>query len=393
MNIIPYHEIRKISPEKARELVRKVFEANNKNVSKTAKILGVSRHTVRRAIYGPLEDKSRKPKTCPRKLSSELENLIIQEAKRTGFRYRRLSLYLFRKYGVKISENTIKSILKRNAVPRKTRKTKKGERSLYDYEALIPFSEFQLDTKHLLDKDSLPKEVYEHIKKYNLPCYEWNMIDVATRTRFTAYSYELSSAFGFMFISLVALWLRTHNVRTPIKIRLDNGEEFCGGSERKLKEWNKMLSFLGVELNPIPPKAKHLMGIIENSHRADDEYFLMIHAERCKTKDEFIQRAQRWQDTWNFFRPHSGKGMNGRTPFEKFIDSKSLVSSHVFQFPTLLLEDILKKVGTFYSLFCNKLGGKYVFTTYLFYLYLSQFFAAAFAATVLYYKGVFKLCQ
>lgn len=88
----------------------------------------------------------------------------------------------------------------------------------------------------------------------------------------------------------------------------------------------------------------------------------MIHAERCKTKEDFLQRAQRWQDTWNFFRPHSGKGMNGRTPFEKFIDSKSLVSSHVFQFPTLLLEDILKKVGTFYSLFCNKLGGKYVFT-------------------------------
>ena len=113
MNIISYHELRKISPEKARELVRKVFENNNKNVSKTAKILGVSRHTVRRAIYGPLEDKSRKPKTCPRKLSSELENLIIEESKRTGFRYRRLSLYLLRKYGIKISENTIKSILKR----------------------------------------------------------------------------------------------------------------------------------------------------------------------------------------------------------------------------------------------------------------------------------------
>lgn len=32
MNIIPYHELRKISPEKARELVRKVFQNNNKNV-------------------------------------------------------------------------------------------------------------------------------------------------------------------------------------------------------------------------------------------------------------------------------------------------------------------------------------------------------------------------
>lgn len=36
---------RKMSPKKARGLIRKVFEANNKNLSKTPKILGVSRHT------------------------------------------------------------------------------------------------------------------------------------------------------------------------------------------------------------------------------------------------------------------------------------------------------------------------------------------------------------
>lgn len=139
MNIIPYNELRKIFPEKARELIRKIFEANNKNVSKTARILDVSRHTVRRAVYGPLKDKSRRPKNCPRKISSELENLIINEAKRTGFRYRRLSLYLSRKYGFKISENTIKSIIKGNSVAKNTRKTKKGERSLYDYESASLF--------------------------------------------------------------------------------------------------------------------------------------------------------------------------------------------------------------------------------------------------------------
>lgn len=64
--------------------------------------------------------------------------------------------------------------------------------------------------------------------------------------------------------------------------------EFCGGNQRKLNKWNDMLSYLEVELNPIPPKAKHMMGIIENSHRADEEYFLMIHVERCKTKEGFI---------------------------------------------------------------------------------------------------------
>ncbi|GAB6117092.1 hypothetical protein JCM16816_06890 [Thermoanaerobacter brockii subsp. lactiethylicus] len=141
---------------------------------------------------------------------------------------------MYRKYALRISENTIKSILKRNNVTKNKRKTKKGERGLYDYETLIPFSKFQLDTKHLLDKQSLPPEIVQHMEKYNLPRFEWNIIDVGTITRFTAYSYELSSTLGFMFITLVALWLRTLNVRNAINIRLDNGQEFCGGSHKTL---------------------------------------------------------------------------------------------------------------------------------------------------------------
>jgi hypothetical protein len=33
------------------------------------------------------------------------------------------------------------------------------------------------------------------------------------RVRFTVYSYELNSTFGFSFIVFVILWLRVHNVR------------------------------------------------------------------------------------------------------------------------------------------------------------------------------------
>ena len=131
-------------------------------------------------------------------------------------------------------------------------------RLLYDYKTLLPFHEFQLDTSHILDKNSLPEEVYKHMKEHKLPLYEWNLIDIGTRARFTAYSYELGSIFGLMFIVFTALWLRAHNVRNPINIRMDNGSEFCGGSSRKLEQWNRMLSLLGVKLETIPPGAKHL---------------------------------------------------------------------------------------------------------------------------------------
>jgi hypothetical protein len=43
--------------------------------------------------------------------------------------------------------------------------------------------------------------------------------------------------------------------------------------------------------------------------------------------------------------------MKGRIPYEKFKESKVMVSFHVCFFPTLLLEDVLKKVDTDFIVF------------------------------------------
>ena len=315
---ISYHELRDISKQKARQIVRKVLENNEGNVSKTARILGIARKTVRRARDGSLEDQSRRPKRIPRKIEQHFEDLIAVEGRMTGYGAQRLTGYLFQKYGHELSMYTVKKVLRRNNVVKKRVRTKGGtRRHLYDYEHLEPFREFQLDTKHILDKRALPAAVYEHIQKQNLPKYEWNMVDVGTRTRFTAYSHRLSSVYGFSFVVMVLLWLRGHNVRGEINIRVDNGVEFCGGSEQKLEEWNSLLGLLGAELKPIPPGAKHLQAIVENSHRKDDESFLAIHPSRCKDTPRFMYKAQRWQDTWNTARISYGIGMKQRTPLQK----------------------------------------------------------------------------
>lgn len=361
--MISYHDLRTVSPEKARQIIRKVLEHTQGNVSKTARILTTSRHTIRRARDGSLEDLSRKPHHFPRKTPSDFERLITSEAKRTGFRYRRLTAYLRRKFGLVFSENTVKAILSRNHVKKRTRRTTNGQRRhLYDYEALHPFGQFQLDTKHLLDQRALPPEVYHHMKSSGIPRYEWHLMDVATRARFTAYSHELSATFGFAFVVLALLWLRAHNIRGPISIRADNGSEFCRGSPTKLQSWNHRLGLLGAVLKPIPPGAKHLLALVENAHRADDEYFLMIHAERCPHTLSFLQKAQRWQDTWNFYRPHLGLGMNGLTPKEKLLASKSMIHWHVLLFPTLLLESLFKSIGPINQFLHQSIGGKYVYT-------------------------------
>ena len=78
---------------------------------------------------------------------------------------------------------------------------------------------------------------------------------------------------------MVVMWLRPHNKRGKIRIRVDNGSEWFGGSGRKGEKWNKVLGLFEAEVYNIPPGAKHLMDIVENSHRADDEGFLIPQGE------------------------------------------------------------------------------------------------------------------
>jgi hypothetical protein len=69
-------------------------------------------------------------------------------------------------------------------------------RSLYDYQAIGAFEDIHYDTKVLADMKSLPEEIYDNLKSNeHLPLYEWNIIDVASRSRFIAYSRGKSSTF------------------------------------------------------------------------------------------------------------------------------------------------------------------------------------------------------
>lgn len=346
--MISYHELRSISPKKAREVIQNVLSKHGGNVSKTARSLKICTETVRRARNGPAADGSTKPLHSPKRTESFLETLIVKEGKETGYRYRRLAKFLWCKYSYVVSEDTVRAILRRNQVKGKTIRTRnKRSRPLYDYEALEPFAELQMDTKHVLDANALPDEVYKHILKHNLPRYEWNIIDVKTKARFTAYSHELSTTHGWMFQMLVLSWLRAHNVRTHIRVQADNGAENCSGSRRKEEKLNELLKPFGAHFESIPAGKKYLQGVVENSHRHDDEQFLSIHPLRCKTDDEFIQKAQRWQDTWNTARPSWGHGMKGRTPKEKLAQGQSLINLNVLHFPTLNLDAILNSTGRY----------------------------------------------
>jgi len=75
-----------------------------------------------------------------------------------------------------------------------------------------------------------------------------------------ALSYELSSFFGAVFLTLV-LW------------RMDLGSEFCGPSPKKQRQWREALGGLGAEIEPVRKGMGPLQAVIERAHRSNDEQF------------------------------------------------------------------------------------------------------------------------
>jgi hypothetical protein len=63
-------------------------------------------------------------------------------------------------------------------------------------------------------------------------------------------------------------------------------------------------------------------------------------------RKKFLQEAEMYQYYWNFQRPHSGIGMDRRTPFEVISRSGLLGCEKLLKFPTLFLDqqiDLLRE--------------------------------------------------
>ncbi len=335
-----YHSMKESQGVKAaRDLSRTILKNNNGDVSQAARILGCSRKCVRRARDGTLEDLDRTPHNQPRKTEEKLENFILQERNRTGYGKVRLRKHLKIKYGLVLKVDLVGKILKRNKVKKQSYKRPKESKPLYDYEALLPFEEGQIDTKYIDDYGALGKMVF-NLYKYHLPLYQWTYVCVKTKVRFLVYSYSLESQFGTLFMGLIIMWLRICGIKTKINFQGDNGVELCRGSKRKEEELNKLLSTCNAHFRSIPAGKKYLQGIVERSHRTDDEELYRPHLERIKSPHVFMSKAQMWQDTYNSLRQSWAIGLNGKTPLEKLKESDILQPEQVLHFPVIILDEL-----------------------------------------------------
>jgi transposase-like protein len=345
--LLSYRELYKMNKEGAREKLIETYKRTG-SISETARLWGTSRNVVRkwlrRANEGDsLSDLSRRPKNSPRKTDDWVEVVVLYEKDKKNRGPMRLSSEIKKKYNISIHPNTVAKILKRNEAKTKKYRTIPGiKRSFYPHESVDPLTHFQVDVKEIADKKALPRSCYEAIFNNNLPRYQFTAICVRTRIRFVAYGYEKSCSNGIGFLVLVVMWLRRHGIKGEIIFQMDNGEEWGGMSVRKVKHiQEKILKPLNARMTRIRKGRAYENGVVERSHRIDDEEFYAVHLDKIFSEEDFLNNALRWTYIYNIERQHFGRYMDGNTPFEKLKSLIPNIKEEIALFPPFILDKII----------------------------------------------------
>ncbi len=273
------------------------------SVSKTSRYFGISRQSFyswKKAYEQQGEIGLINSKPCPEnpalRTPAYIEEKVLYLRKTYHLGPERITMYLERYHGIKISESTSYRILKRHGISKLPQNTKKRTVLTHRYEKQVPGHHIQVDVKfltfHTPDGDKLRR-------------FQFTAIDDATRIR-ALKIYERhtqQNAINFIDYIVKKFPFRIHTVRT------DNGHEF----QAKF-HWH--LHDIGIRHVYIKPGTPRLNGKVERSHRTDQQEFyqLLNYAGDVDLKN----KLEVWENFYNFHRPH--KTLNGMTPYEVLRD-------------------------------------------------------------------------
>jgi transposase len=265
----------------------------NKTVQEVCNIFGISRKTYYKWYnldhHLALRHSKRREIHPHTKLTPRFKVIVYETKIKYNFGPKKMKMYLEKNYGLKITANAIYKYYKKRHLIRKPQKKQSWYTPLKQpYYAIIPGENVQLDVKYVPGKD------------LNWS-YQFRFIDTVTNMQ---YAVEAKSKDAFS-----TIWaMKQANNFFPFSIygiQTDNGSEFRGVYHKYLINKNIIHRY-------IPKRSAPWNGKVERANRSiDDEYYL--NPTRPWNK---LAAYTHW---YNHQRPHEGKGMNGLTPYEKYL--------------------------------------------------------------------------
>lgn len=223
-----------------------------------------------------------------RVIRGRLAKLILNYRKRYGWGAEVLQAHLLLDHGIALSRHKIERFLRKKGLLRKVRRKKKSKHTR-KVRIAHPGAFTQIDVKYVT-----------RVLKSRKRCYVYSFIDHASKWRFKRAFEMFGNLQTKQFVEELAL-------RLPFPIQClqsDNGSEFTNRLISHPDEPRKHVLDLwcegqGVRHKLIPPGEKELQGLVERSHRQDDEelYHRLEHqVETIAGLNRILDEQCRW---WN----------------------------------------------------------------------------------------------
>ena len=347
---IDYKMLKKINVVAARTAVLEYLSSNGRNISDCARVFGITRVIVYKALRkkkeGNLSDSSRTPLSQPRKTKKAIEDKVVEVKNKTRFGPKRLSGYLKKYENTIVPYGTIRHILRRNKdkIKYKIKGRRRGERREFiDWYSAKPFEIVQIDLKQIRDHKALTKEQMIHLDKYHIPNFQWGALDVNSRFKLIGYSREKTWTNGLLWYLWVISYLRSHGVTSRIVFTVDHGEEFGGKSWMKIRELRRLIAGFGCKLIQNHKGHCEENSHLERSHRTDDDEFYIPRTFRIKSERDLLYESHGYIYYYNNLREHSS--LDNRTPFEYLRQQLPKIDEDMKYTQPILLDEVSTKIG------------------------------------------------
>ena len=264
-----------------------------KPVTEVCNIFNISRKTYYKwyNIDHPFGMTGRPPrKEHPqKKILGNVRVIIVEAKQKYNYGPKKMSIYLKANHSLTISPSAIYKFYKKKKLIRKPQKQQKWYHPLKEpYYAEFAGENVQLDVKYVPGPDYCWQYQYRFIDQRTNMQFSVTLDNKESKTTIKAFR-KAQKYFPF----------------TIQGIQTDNGGEFRG-------KFHEYLIRNRIVQRYIPKRSAPWNGKVERANRSvDDEYYL-----NPRRPWDNIAEYTHW---YNHERPHLGKGMNGMTPYQKFL--------------------------------------------------------------------------
>ena len=310
------------------------------NVSKACKIMGYSRqqfYEIRRNFqtFGSdgLLDKIRGPKgPHPNRVSEELESVVLDYClKNPTHGSLKVSQQLILQ-GTNIGSGAVRGVWQRHDLLSKHQRLLRLERHYRD-------QNIELSENHIKLLERFDPEFRErHIKADNTGdlvaidtfmvgtlkgigrIYLQTVIDCHCRyTWGNLYTSKVPVTAVHVLNDKVLPFFEDHNIKIKT-ILSDNGREYCGRPDHH--PFEIFLQLEEIEHRTTQVRRPQSNGIVERMHRTllDEHFRIQGRIKFYESLEEMQSDLDEYLKNYNYERAHQGRNMNGRTPYQAFVD-------------------------------------------------------------------------